>query len=181
MVGTNSESFKREREMRLSGYIAGLLLWLCSTALSATEITIAENGRSRCAVVVAEDATLPEQHAAIELVYFLEQIMEAEIPLVHEAQEDTANLFVGSKAAKTVSPYFSNKNMESDELVLRTVGNDLILAGGEPRGTLYAVYTFLENVAGCRWWAPDASQIPKNRNVDGWVNSSCCCRGCSRW
>ena len=85
MVGTNPENFKREREMRLSGYITGGLLWLFSMSSSAVEITIAENGRSRCAVVVAEDARLPEQHAAVELVYFLEQITEAEIPLVHEA------------------------------------------------------------------------------------------------
>jgi hypothetical protein len=36
----------------------------------------------------------------------------------------------------------------------------LILAGGRPRGTLYAVYTFLEEHIGCRWWSSQASTIP---------------------
>jgi len=35
--------------------------------------------------------------------------------------------------------------------VIRTVGNDLILTGGRPRGTLFAVYEFPENQLGCHW------------------------------
>jgi len=44
--------------------------------------------------------------------------------------------------------------------VLRTVGDTLYLAGGRPRGTLYAVYTFLEDVVGCRWWTSTESYLP---------------------
>jgi hypothetical protein len=35
-----------------------------------------------------------------------------------------------------------------------------VLAGDRPRGTLYAVYTFLEDTVGCRWWTSEASFIP---------------------
>ena len=141
------------------------LACLCTTAASAGEITIAEDGTARCAVVVAEDASLPERHAADELVHFLKEITGAGLPLVHEAQRDAGNLFVGPTAAKGADPAFTAEGLGADELVLRTVGNDLILAGGEPRGTLYAVYTFLEDVAGCRWWTPDASRVPTNPNL----------------
>ena len=51
--------------------------------------------------------------------------------------------------------------MGTEGIVIKTVGNDLILAGGRPRGTLYAVYTFLEDHVGCRWWSSTASTIPK--------------------
>ena len=47
-----------------------------------------------------------------------------------------------------------------DGIVLRTVGDTLYLAGGRPRGTLYAVYTFLEDVVGCRWWTSTESYLP---------------------
>jgi hypothetical protein len=49
----------------------------------------------------------------------------------------------------------------ADGIVIRTVGDDLVLAGGHPRGTLYAVYTFLEEHLGCRWWSSKVSTIPK--------------------
>ena len=130
-------------------------------AAPAVAVTVAENGAARCAVVVARDASLPARHAADELAHFLKEITGAEIPLVHEAREDAASLFVGPKAAKAVDPSFSTEDLGADGLVIRTVGNDLILAGGEPRGTLYAVYTFLEDYAGCRWWTPQASRVPE--------------------
>ena len=151
--------------MKCFGCLAAGMASLWAMAAEAEAITVAENGTARCAVVVAEDDSLPARHAADELVHFLEEITGAEIPLVHAAQERSANLLVGSKAAKAADPAFTADGLGADGLVIRTVGNDLILAGGEPRGTLYAVYTFLEDVAGCRWWTPDASRIPKNPNL----------------
>ena len=39
-------------------------------------------------------------------------------------------------------------------------GNDLILTGGRPRGTLYAVYRFLEDVVGVHWWNAYEESVP---------------------
>jgi len=50
-------------------------------------------------------------------------------------------------------------------VTIQTKGNNLIIAGGRPRCTLYAVYTFLENHFGCRWWSKDASYIPKKNTL----------------
>ena len=36
----------------------------------------------------------------------------------------------------------------------------LVLAGGRPRGTLYAVYHYLEDVAGVRWLTPATDHVP---------------------
>ena len=36
-----------------------------------------------------------------------------------------------------------------------------MLAGHPRRGTLYAVYTFLEDTVGIRWWTADETHIPK--------------------
>ncbi len=43
----------------------------------------------------------------------------------------------------------------------RAAAAHLILAGDRPRGTLYAVYSFLEDTVGCRWWSSTASTIPQ--------------------
>ena len=53
----------------------------------------------------------------------------------------------------------------SEEVVVESKGNKLLLAGGRPRGTLYAVNRFLEKECGVRWWAPWATDIPHNTTV----------------
>ena len=40
-------------------------------------------------------------------------------------------------------------------------GEDLYLVGGNPRGTLYAVYHFLEDVVGVHWWNPWEETVPR--------------------
>ena len=47
-----------------------------------------------------------------------------------------------------------------EEWVIRSVGEDLVLTGGRPRGTLYAVYEFLERQVGCHWLDKDTEIIP---------------------
>ena len=148
--------------------VRSALLWftgvlgVCSTAVAQVgTITIAEDGVSQLVVVVAEAATLPEKHAAGELVNFLQQVTGAEFDLVNQADKTQSRLLVGAEAATLAGPTFTTEGLEEEGFVIRTVGSDLILAGGRPRGTLYAVYTFLEDVVGCRWWSSKVSTIPK--------------------
>ncbi|HIO21253.1 MAG TPA: DUF4838 domain-containing protein, partial [Nitrospirales bacterium] len=49
--------------------------------------------------------------------------------------------------------------------VIRTVGTRLVIAGGEPRGTLYGVYALLEDHFGCKWFTPDISHIPEHPSL----------------
>jgi len=75
-------------------------------------------------------------------------------------------LIVGpGAAARELAPDLPYDDLSPDGLVIETVGSNLILAGDRPRGTLYAVYTFLEDVVGCRWWSSTASTIPSIRRV----------------
>jgi hypothetical protein len=47
-----------------------------------------------------------------------------------------------------------------EEWAVRTVGKDLVLTGGRPRGTLYAVYEFLEQDLGCHWLDERTEVVP---------------------
>ena len=122
---------------------------------------IASDGNSKSGVVVAEDASPPEHHAAEELASFLQQVTGAAYEVQRKYSGTAPRLLVGPGAARLADPEFSTQGLGKEGIVLRTVGEDLILAGGAPRGTLYAVYTFLEEVVGCRWWTPTASHIPR--------------------
>ena len=124
-------------------------------------LVLADNGEALARIVVAPDASQPVVHAADELVDFLKEITGAEFKCFSSREEQGVNILVGPEAARQADPDFSAKSLGAEGLAVRTVGNDLILAGGEPRGTLYAVYAFLEDVLGCRWYTPHADVIPR--------------------
>lgn len=127
----------------------------------ADSLIIATDGASRVDVVVAAGATEPEQHAAAELAAFLKQVTAAEFNISAAGSPEGGRLLVGPDAAKLADAGFSVEGLGGEGFVLRRVGPDLILAGGRPRGTLYAVYSFLEDEVGCRWWTSRVSTIPR--------------------
>jgi hypothetical protein len=142
---------------------------LCST-LGLSAVTISQDGQAKAIIVVAADAPEPEQHAAKELAAFLGQITGGTFELTGQTKPDAACIFVGSAAAKLADRQFSTDGLGAEGIVIRTSGDDLILAGGYPRGTLYAVYTFLEDELGCRWWSSTESTIPKEPTLSRALN-----------
>lgn len=127
------------------------------------EALIAKGGQAVPVITVAADASLPERHAAEELAALLKQVTGAEfaIKLSTEAGQNP-QIAVGPGAAKALAPNLSLDGLGADGIVIQAVLPNLILTGGvgAPRGTLYAVYTFLEDQVGCRWWSRGESTIP---------------------
>ena len=149
------------RKIRILVLFAALSL-IAGYVQAATNgtVTIAQNGEGKAVIVIAADAAEPERHAANELAGFLRQITGAKFEIQAPPATGLSRILVGPGAAKSAVADFSTDGLGSDGIVIRTVGDDLILAGGRPRGTLYAVYTFLEEHVGCRWWSSKASTIP---------------------
>ena len=124
-------------------------------------IEIAKDGVSKVTIVAVKGSSYPDRHAARELKAFLKEVTGADLPIDEESKAASPRILVGEKSAKLADPNFSTEGLGQEGIVIRNAGEDLILAGGEPRGTLYAVYSFLEDHVGCRWWAPGASTIPR--------------------
>ena len=130
---------------------------------SAVAITLAQDGKTECLIVLASDAIPPEKAAAGELKEYLGKVTGTEFEIVSEtdAPDGSARIFIGqSDTAKALLAGLDWEALGHDGIVMKTVGGDLVLAGGRPRGTLYAVYTFLEDVVGCQWWTESAERIP---------------------
>ncbi len=136
---------------------------------SVYAFTIAENGVSKAVIMIDKDAPEPEIHAANELKDFLFQITGAKIDIIYQQIQKNSSeqscqknrILVGSSAAKLALPDFTADGLGDEGIAIISKGNNLILTGAYPRGTLYAVYTFLEDYAGCRWWSSKVSFIPK--------------------
>ena len=132
---------------------------------AAGEVVLASKGKAVARIVLAPDATEPERTAASELGLFLHIVTGGDFAATPDSAGAGGRLLVGGGAARLASPPLETSSLAPEEIVVRTTGDDLILAGGGPRGTLYAVYTFLEDVVGCRWWTQTASFMPSKRSL----------------
>jgi Domain of unknown function (DUF4838) len=156
----------------MTSILSSASILLAFAALSATaQIVIAEKGRPAAEIIVSPDAGPTEKYAADELAFFLHFMVGAPIPVAAAGSAEAAavpeisRLLVGEGAVRLADPEFSSASLKPEEIIVRSQGHDLLLAGGSPRGTLYAVYTFLEDVLGCRWWTPTAWRIPRKHTL----------------
>ncbi len=153
-----------------------LPLFLCTLAAcaccEAAQVTgdvlhVSVDGTTEYAILLAADASVAEKHAADELGAYLKQVTGAEFQRVAKAPDGKPVLAVGAGAALAIEPGIDLKDLGPEGNVIRMTGKNIILSGGEgaPRGTLYAVYAFLEDFVDIHWWTPDATQIPKQPNL----------------
>ena len=49
---------------------------------------------------------------------------------------------------------------------IKSRGLDIVIGGSAQQGMVYGVYTFLEEVLGCRWYAPDCEWVPKSPTIE---------------
>jgi len=97
-------------------------------------------------IVTPKDATITEKFAAEELQSYLGKITGENFEI--------KNSKGGTKFGITVANQkIQDLNLTREEYVIKSVKDGLILSGGGNRGTLYAVYDFLEKL-GCRWYYP---------------------------
>ncbi len=150
--------------MALHRFLPALLLALpCAAAAAPADIPLATNGRSDYQIVVPRDAIPSEKHAAGELQSFVKQITGAELPIRDDtgALPERAILLGRNAFLDKVKAGVAFEKLGKEGFALRTVGPHLVIAGGRPRGTLYGVYTLLEEHLGCRWFTSKVSRIPK--------------------
>jgi Domain of unknown function (DUF4838) len=154
---------------RIGGITASVLtvvlMILAFASISFGDVVISKKGKAAARIVLAADACETEKWAADELAFFLHLATGCSIPVADDFAPTENRLLVGEKAAGLAEPGFDAKTLAPEEIIVETHGHDLILAGGSPRGTLYAVYTFLEDVVGCRWWTQATWNIPRKPSL----------------
>jgi hypothetical protein len=137
-----------------------LSIGLMARPLTAA-VSIAKGGRALSRIVVAADAPETDRFAADELALFLHIVTGASFAVTGDPGSAGGRLLVGPGSARAVLPANVIDGLAPEEILVRAAGGDLVLTGGGPRGALYAVYAFLEDVVGCRWWTSTASRMPR--------------------
>ncbi len=144
--------------------VALCLALAISSTVVGSELLLSSDGRSDYTIVLPQNATIVEQTAGRELQEHLEKVTGVKLPIVGETEAPSSDklILVGpSKKAIELVGGLTPEELGHDGILVRTVAGSLVLLGDSPRGSLYAVYTFLEDVVGVRWWTSTESYLPK--------------------
>jgi hypothetical protein len=108
-----------------------------------------------------KSATPAEITAFNELKHYLGQITGC------KSKIDNKKIILGKN--KHSRNFFGDKLLNSlgkEEFVIKSDKNgNIFIVGGRPRGTLYGVYYFLDNILGIHWYTPEYTFIPKRKNI----------------
>ncbi|MBI2422716.1 MAG: DUF4838 domain-containing protein [Candidatus Hydrogenedentes bacterium] len=146
----------------MGAYSAVFLCFVAALLPSAqAALVLVERGEARAVIVLPPESGAVSTQAAQELQSCLERISGVRLEIVSKA--DTAGgarILIGpGPAVKELGidiPSGFTLQMNEEGFVLRATDTTLVLAGNESgpyRGTIFAVYAFLESL-GCRWYFP---------------------------
>ncbi len=122
---------------------------------------LAMAGRNVYVITIPDDAIPAEKTAAQELQTHLKQMTDADFTIVRASEYNGGpRLAVGFQKGLPEVLYSEHfPNLGPEELVIDSSEDTILLAGGRPRGALYATYEFLESL-GIRWFTPTETFIP---------------------
>jgi hypothetical protein len=145
------------------------LLTACAMASATARpaFTLSSQDKKTCPIVIAKDAPASEHYAAEELQRYLERITTVKCPIVDESTKPVAHeiLLGASSRLSALKVNCDPRQLGAEGFVLRTFKNKLVIAGGRPRGTLYGVYTLLEDQLGVRWFTPEIETVPQTSRI----------------
>lgn len=141
---------------------------VCGGASRAEDVVLAKDGATSYVIVVPSEAMEVEKTAASELQGYLKEATGADFEVLSEDEvaDTTPRILVGRCEASAFRlEQLGIDELGDDGIVIEKVGHELVLAGKGPRGTLYAVYSFLEDVVGVRWWTSAEEYVPKHETL----------------
>lgn len=123
--------------------------------------TIVSDGKSNYKIYVSIKAIDSELFAAHELQKYLYKISGCQLDIVREMQGHEKLIYIGFEGAP--SPLTAGLDLgefKNEEYIIRSHGQNMLIAGGGSRGTLYGVLGYLSDHLGCRWYTRDVVKIP---------------------
>ncbi len=148
----------------VSFFMALLMIALILTPVfsaAENEIVLAENGSTQYSIVISENAAEVEKNAAKILAEYLKKISKVDFQIVTDAVSAAEKEIVIGVTNRDGEINIDRTEYGDDGVRIFTVGKKLFLTGGEKSGSIYSVYTFLEDYLGCRWFTEELTVIPE--------------------
>lgn len=130
------------------------------------EQKLVSGGKSEYRIFVASDAPEPEHQAALELQKNMEKISRSRLEITSEAGDSDKLVYVGFRGAPAaLLDGIDTASFGKEEFLIRSDGQRMVIAGGQPRGTMYGVISYLTDHLGCRWYTREIAKIPSRPTI----------------
>lgn len=136
-------------------------------AYLASPVAMVQNGEPGCVIIVPDGADACTLTAAGELRDYLQRRTGASLPVTEESSWTGGRAILLGETA-LAPPTSPDNPVEADGFRWYADGERFLIRGGSPRGTLYGVYTFLEDYCGVRWYTPEVEKVPESPDL--WVD-----------
>lgn len=159
-------SFRLLSSPPILAVVLGLIASFAGAAPGA-KVDLVRDGEAQAVIVASAELSPSERTAVAELQKYIKQMSGAGIPVRgpnDPVESGMVRLVLGNKTVRALYPDVSLDNLGTDGFILKSVGDALLVAGGERRGTMYATFELLERL-GVRWWAVGATDVPKKPTI----------------
>ncbi|MBQ7100707.1 MAG: hypothetical protein IJN81_03675, partial [Clostridia bacterium] len=130
-----------------------------------TPMYIVEDGETDFVIVTADNADSCIMTAVEELQTYAKKISGAELEHVYESEFTAGEkaLVIGETSLDITDTDCSE--IGEDGFLIWSDGTYLLINGEDSRGTLYGVYTLLEEYFGVRWFTPTLERVPTSEDM----------------
>lgn len=137
--------------------------------LENQQVIFTHNKQSEWTIVVSEQCSPSEHYAALELQRFVKDISDVTLQIRHDTKPFFPKIIIVgfNRYIKDGCGIDRQAITElGDEGYYLDISEDcIVIVGGALRGTLYGVYSFLEDYLGCRWYTSEISHIPRRDEI----------------
>ena len=130
-------------------------------------MAIVENGKSDFVIVTSDNPDATIITASKEMQSYIEKISGAKLSIITESnyKSEQKAIIIGETAIENDVVNIDRENIKKDGFLIYSNGDKLFISGAESRGTLYGIYTFLEEYLGVRWFTPTLEVVPENKDI----------------
>jgi hypothetical protein len=140
--------------------LIGIVAMSCRTPQDDERLLIAQKGKAIAVIAIPDAASAEEETAARTLAEYLKKANGAELQILHERDLGFRRNAIHVGRTSFALTHAGIPEAEGNWMI-RNGNGRLFLAGGGSSGTLYAVFRFLEDEIGVRWWEPGAETVPQ--------------------
>ncbi len=134
---------------------------MAASCTAQPELRIIENGGSNYNIVVPDNPTKAESRAAEVLQTYLQTMTDVTLPIIRESDAlGSPSIYLGKVRSGKPS------EIRMDGFEIATDLEHVYIWGNSGKGTLYGVYTFLEQYLGCRKYAGgEPAFVPRKKTL----------------
>jgi hypothetical protein len=127
---------------------------------------LVHDGNSAYKIFVSDKAPLPEKLAATELQTYIEKVSGYKMEITGESGPEKNRIYVGFEGApESLLQTLKPSEFVNEEYIIRSDGEQLLIAGGGTRGTLYGVIGYLSDYLNCRWYTREVVKTPEQSTI----------------